>query len=158
MALNEPKKWVVSLPASEWWCNTSYHTSLMISPFEAFYKYPPPQLSGIFAPYNISQEVEVTFQEKDHISKSLHQNLLQEKIRMKKYADLRRTDKSFIVGNMVYLKIQPYRETTLGLRNALKLSSKYYEPFKILKKVGNRAYQLHLPEGTKLHDVFHTST
>jgi hypothetical protein len=58
---------------------------------------------------------------------------------------------------MVYLKMQPYRETALGLRNALKLSSKYYGPFRILKKVGKVAYQLQLYEGTLLHDVFHVN-
>ena len=55
---------------------------------------------------------------------------------------------------MVYLKMQPYRETALGLRNALKLTSKWYGPFKIMKKVGRVAYQLQLPPGTQLHDVF----
>jgi hypothetical protein len=35
---------------------------------------------------------------------------------------------------MVYLKMQLYRETSLGLRNALKLTSNFYGPFKILAK------------------------
>jgi hypothetical protein len=76
---------------------------------------------------------------------------------MKKYADQQRTERQFNVGDMVYLKVQPYRETALGLRNTLKLSSKYYGPFRVLQKVGQVSYKLQLLEGTLLHDVFHVN-
>jgi hypothetical protein len=51
---------------------------------------------------------------------------------MKKYADTNRSERTFQVGDLVYLKMQPYRETALGLQNALKLTSKWYGPFIIL--------------------------
>ena len=89
--------------------------------------------------------------------KSLQENLQKAQNRMKKYADLKRTERSFLEGDLVYLKMQPYRETALGLRNALKLSSKYYGPFRINKKIGKVAYELQLPPGTLLHNVFHVN-
>ena len=76
---------------------------------------------------------------------------------MKRYADLQRTERSFEVGDLVYLKMQPYRETALGLRNSLKLSSKHYGPFRVTHRVGQVAYMLQLPEETKMHDVFHVN-
>ena len=38
-----------------------------------------------------------------------------------------------------------------------KLSPRYYEPFRVLKRVGNVAYKLELPEHSKVHPVFHVS-
>jgi hypothetical protein len=84
MALKEPKKWAEWLPAAEWWYNSSYHTSLKSTPFEALYGYAPPSLHGISIPCDVTPEVQVTLQEKDRIMKSLQQNLLQAQNRMKK--------------------------------------------------------------------------
>ena len=74
--------------------------------------------------------------------KSLQENLLKAQNRMKKYADQNITERVFQANDLVYLKMQPYRKTTLVLRNALKLSSKYNGPFHISNKVGNIAYEL----------------
>jgi hypothetical protein len=157
MVFKEPKKWADWLPSAEWWYNSSYHTSLKSSPFEALYGYKPPQNQEIALPCDVSPDTEVTLEEQDNMLKSLKENLQQAQNRIKKYADMKRTERQFNVGDMVYLKMQPYRETALGLRNSLKLSSKYYGPFRVMKKVGQVSYQLQLPEGTLLHDVFHVN-
>lgn len=76
---------------------------------------------------------------------------------MKFFADKRRTEREFVVGDWVYLKLQPYRQTSLALRRNLKLSSKYYGPYLILEKVGLVAYKLALPMQSKINLVFHVS-
>lgn len=76
---------------------------------------------------------------------------------MKHYADKKRKDREFLVGDVVYLKLQPYRHTSLSLHMFLKLHSKFYGPFKVLEKVGNTAYKLLLPEGCQLHHTLHVS-
>lgn len=157
MAFQEPKKWAEWIPAAEWWYNSSYHTAIKQSPFEALYGYVPPQVGEISIPCDVSEEAQVTIQEQADMLKKLQHNLSQAQAKMKKFADLKRTERTFQDGDMVYLKMQPYRENAMGLRNALKLTSKYYGPFKILQRIGRVAYKLQLPADTQIHDVFHVN-
>jgi hypothetical protein len=44
MVLQCPRKWNSQLSMAEWWYNTSYHTSLKLTPFHALYGFPPPMI------------------------------------------------------------------------------------------------------------------
>nr|GEZ11258.1 integrase, catalytic core [Tanacetum cinerariifolium] len=77
--------------------------------------------------------------------------------RMKKYADLKRSEREFDVGIWVYVKLQPHRQVTIRQTTQNKLSPKYYGPFLIVAKVGLVAYKLDLPSGSQVHPVFHVS-
>ncbi|PKU79317.1 hypothetical protein MA16_Dca000662 [Dendrobium catenatum] len=76
---------------------------------------------------------------------------------MKTKADAHRKDVTFEVGEMVYLKLRPYRQKTLASRRSEKLSPRYYGPFEIERKVGMVAYRLKLPPHSSIHPVFHAS-
>lgn len=81
----------------------------------------------------------------------------QAQTRMKHFADNMRTDKEFAVGDSVYPKLHPYKQTSLTLRRNLKLNSKYYRPFTIVARIRNVAYKLGLLQGSKIHLVFYVS-
>ena len=72
-------------------------------------------------------------------------------------ADKHRSERSFVVGDMVYLKLQPYIQTSIATRASHKLSFRYFGPYPVLAKVGAVAYKLQLPEHTNIHPVFHVS-
>lgn len=77
--------------------------------------------------------------------------------RYKVFADKKRTEADYQVGDWVYLKLQPYRQLSVAIRRYLKLSHKYYGPYQILENVGKVAYKLTLPTSTQVHPVFHIS-
>jgi len=54
----------------------------------------------------------------------------------------------------VFLKLQPYRQTSVTLRRSIKMNPRYYRPYKILQKVGVMAYKLLLPAKARIHYVF----
>ena len=76
--------------------------------------------------------------------------------RVRNYADKSCRDITFIEGDRVYLKI-PTQSKTLKTGKYQKLSLRYYGLFKILKKIGDIAYRIELPDGIKAHLVFHVS-
>jgi hypothetical protein len=66
-------------------------------------------------------------------------------------------ERQFSEGDQVFLHLQSYKHTSLKVEHCQKLSTKFYGPNTILKRVGPVAYQLALPKHSKLHHVFHFS-
>lgn len=157
MTTSRPIQWKQWFLAAEWWYNTNFHTSLRCTLFEALYGYTPPQLSIGPLLETIVQAAEDVVMQRQQFLQLLHDNLTTAQARIKFFADNRRTDREFSVGNSVYLKLQPYRQTSIALRKNLKLSSKYYGPYRITDRIGSVAYQLELPPHSKIHLVFHVS-
>lgn len=87
----------------------------------------------------------------------LKHNLLLAQNRMKQYADTNRNELKFVVGDMVYLRIKPYKQVTVAQLHYCKLRPKYYGPFQVLERVGQVAYKLQLPHEVKIHSVFYVS-
>ena len=57
----------------------------------------------------------------------------------------------------MYLRLHTYKQTFLKINGAENLKPRYYGPYKVIRKIGEVAYELELPEGGKIHNVFHVS-
>ena len=103
------------------------------------------------------QAVDEYLRDRDTILRELRHNLSVARDRMKSQAYQNRREVSFMVGDYVYLKLQPYRQTFVAFRRSMKLAPRFYGPYQIIKKVGIVAYKLALPPGSQIHNVFHVS-
>ena len=73
------------------------------------------------------------------------------------YVDKNRIDRVFQVEELVYLSLQPYRQSFLKKKGAEKLQLRFYGPYNIIRKVGEVPYELDFPANRKIHIVFHVS-
>jgi hypothetical protein len=157
MVFAQPKKWHSLLSLAEWWYNTSFHTALKMTPFQALYGFSPPQVAEMFLVEDTVEDADTMLQRRQQANQVIRENLQLAQDRMKHYADKNRSERMLELGDMVYLKVQPYRHTSLSLHHCIKLHSKFYGPFRVMEKVGQTAYKILLPEGCKLHPTFHVS-
>ncbi|GKC11260.1 putative reverse transcriptase domain-containing protein [Tanacetum coccineum] len=119
------------LPLVEFSYNNSYHASIKAAPYEALY--------GI------------------KCRSPFKNRLLAARGRQKSYADKRLKPLEFEVGDMVLLKVSPWKGV-VRFRNRGKLSPRYIRPFKIVARVGLVAYTLELPGELKgIRSTFHVS-
>ena len=128
-----------------------------MTPFQALYGRLPPSIPLYFDGLSWVNEVDQNLLQRDELLQHLKKNLDVAANRMKQTADKKRRNMEFQVGEMVLLRLHPYRQQTAFKRVHQKLASKFYGPYQIEKKIGNVAYQLHLPAGAKIHPVFHVS-
>jgi hypothetical protein len=57
----------------------------------------------------------------------------------------------------LFLRLQPYKKTSLKAKHSQKIAPKFYGPYTVPNHVGLVAYQLALPSKSKLHPIFHVS-
>ncbi|KAI3672598.1 hypothetical protein L6452_38693 [Arctium lappa] len=77
--------------------------------------------------------------------------------RQKSYADKRRSDLEFQIGDYVLLKVSPWKGV-IRFRKRGKLGPRYIGPYKVIARVGKVAYRLELPDELSLiHNTFHVS-
>jgi hypothetical protein len=145
------------LSAADFWYNTAYHSALGKTPFEVLYGHSPRHLGITNTSNPVPQDLEEWLADREMLMDVIKQQLHRACQRMKNQADKKRSERVFEVNDLVYIRLQPYIQTSVAARSNHKLSYKYFRPFKILQKVGAVAYKVDLPSDARIHPVLHVS-
>jgi hypothetical protein len=130
---------------------------LVQSPFAIVYGRPPPSLVRWVQGETRVEAVQKEIMERDEAIRQLRDHLLRAQERMKHFADKKRSDKSFEIGEWVFVKLRAHRQKSVVSRIHAKLAAKYYGPYPVVDRVGAVAYRVKLPDGSRVHPVFHVS-
>ncbi|KAM1211763.1 hypothetical protein ACFX2I_003496 [Malus domestica] len=149
--------WHDRLDLMEFAYNNSFHSSIGMSPFEALYG------RACRTPLCWSEVGERVLEGPEIVDETtqnvqvIKSNLKAAQDRQKSLAYRHATDRVYDVGNLVFLKLSPWRGVVrFGKRG--KLSPRYIGPYEITERIGEVAYILELPlELSKVHNVFHVS-
>ncbi|RVW70732.1 Transposon Ty3-G Gag-Pol polyprotein [Vitis vinifera] len=150
--------WDNHLPLVEFAYNNSFQASIGMAPFEALYDRKcrsPICWNDVGERKLLGPELVQLTVEKVALIK---ERLKAAQSRHKSYADNRRQDLEFEVGDHVFLKVSPMKSVMRFGRKG-KLSPRFVGSFEILERVGTLAYKVALPPSlSKIHNVFHVST
>jgi hypothetical protein len=156
-ALDYGSSWDENLPYAEFSYNNSYQSSIKMSPFEVLYgrKCRTPLLwdgvgeRQLFGPDLIKDAEEKV--------KLIRDRLKIAQSRQKSYADSKRKEVTYEVGDRAYLRVSPLRGIKrFGIKG--KLAPRFIGPYKIIARKGEVVYKLGLPKVlAAIHDVFHVS-
>lgn len=152
-----PSKWKDWLSLAEFWYNTTYDSSLNKTPFEVLYGQEHIQLDIDRVESCAVDDLKEWLSHRKTMTQLLQQQLMRAQQRQKHQADKNRSERSFSIGDSVYLKLQPYIQQSVMPQSNYKLSFRYFGPFTILAKVGEVAYKLQLLASSAIHPVFHVS-
>ncbi|KAL0549980.1 hypothetical protein IC582_014475 [Cucumis melo] len=156
-ALEFPGSWDSHLHLMEFAYNNSYQATIGMAPFEALYGRccRSPVCWGEVGEQRLMgpELVQSTNEAIQKIRSRMHTA----QSRQKSYADVRRKDLEFEIGDKVFLKVAPMKGV-LRFERRGKLSPRFVGPFEILERIGPVAYRLALPPSlSAVHDVFHIS-
>ncbi|KAJ9561559.1 hypothetical protein OSB04_006719 [Centaurea solstitialis] len=149
--------WDTYLPLAEFSYNNSFHASIGMPPYEMLYesRCRTPICWGEVGQRELGS-TEIVQKTTESIE-MIRERLRTAQSRQKSYADRRRSDLEFQVGDKVLLKVSPWKGV-IRFRKRGKLGPRFIGPFKVIARVGKVAYRLELPpELNQIHDTFHVS-
>ena len=154
--MNKPTKWEDYLHLAEFAYNNGYQASTKMSPFEVLYGRKCRTPVTWDSPINqlmLGPDLSMVL---EHLVTKVQVNLKEAQDRHKSYAEKKRKDKYYQIGNHVYSKVKVKR-SLLRLGRCSKLAPRFCGPFEMLAKRVTMAYELVLPAHIRVHNFFHAS-
>jgi hypothetical protein len=155
--MDQQKHWEEFLPLVEFAYNNSYQSTIKMALFEFLYGRPcrmPLCWDRLEDRVLVGLEV---IQEMEEQMKTIWQRIEEAQDRQKSYVDAHRVDRSYEVGDQVFLRVKPHK-SLIKFGKGDKISPRFVGPFEIVERKGLVAYRLALPDSLRrMHDVFHAS-
>lgn len=151
---HQQSNWVEMLPLAQFAYNSAKSEPIGMSPFYANYGYDPEAYKQPRKDATNAQLASLKTEQMKALHEQLNKDLEFNNLRTAVYANKkRRVGPPLERGDKVYL----LRKNIKTKRPSTKLDFKKLGPFKIAEKTGTVNYRLELPEGSRLHPVFHVS-
>ena len=137
--------------------NNSFQSSIGMAPYEALYGRKC-RTSLCWTELSEKKVIDPNLiQETEEKVKMIRERLKVATDRQKSYADMKRKDIRYEIGEKVFLKVSPWKKV-MRFGKKGKLSPRFIGPYEVIEKVGPVAYKLALPQDLeKIHNVFHVS-
>jgi hypothetical protein len=146
--------WADIIPDVEMSLNSLKSSSTGTAPFEALYGYRAnTALQALTAGDEEFPAATDFIERRRMVRKDLEDALAVAKARMAVYFNEKHEPPKFLVGDRVWLKLVKGGRRGYQLPGGSKLSSIRAGPYRIVKKVGQLAYELDLPPHTRIHPV-----
>ena len=142
--LDFPESWDRYIPLMEFAYNNGYQSSIGMTPYEALYGRKcrtPICWTDLNEHKVIGPDIVIETKEKVRVNQ---QRLKETSDKQKSYADLKRKDIEYEVGDKVFLKVSPWRKI-LRFGKKGKPSPSFIGPYEILERIGPVDYRLALP-------------
>ena len=111
---DHPRRWLEHLPWAEWSYNTAQHSSTGMTPFEAVYGRTAPALRVYDRSASSERtEVDMALLDRDEMLRRLRTHMRAAQNRLKQMYDRGHREKEYDIGDMVFVRVQPYRQVTL---------------------------------------------
>ena len=152
--------WDQHLIAAEFAYNNSKQASTGMSPFYLATGQNPFTPASLLCSSAIESNVHSTNEFLEHMStliKIASENLSEAQQRQSQYANTKRREEVFQVGDKVLLSAKNISLDTQARRPTKKLQPRYIGPYEVIQVISPVAYKLKLPETLRIHPVFHVS-
>jgi hypothetical protein len=103
------------------------------------------------------KSVEDTLKEMSSLSQIAKAQVVKAQQQQLKYANKKRRDHTFQIGDQVLLSTEHLHQDTQSRRPTKKLAHQYIGPFEIMGQVNSVTFTLDLGEALKIHNAFHVS-
>ena len=149
--------WDQHIALVEFVYNNSFQSSIGMAPYEALYGRKgrtPLCWTELSEKKVIGPDL---IRETEEKVKMIRERLKVATDRQKSYADMKRKDIRYEIGEKVFLKVSPWKKV-MRFGKKGKFSPRFIGPYEVIEKVGPVAYKLALPPDLeKINDVFHVS-